>query len=101
MKKIIYSIILSFFISSVAYTENSAYPEEGKTYKCTDSKHANNVVEFTFSKVKKGQSGELGRTPEHDWHVGCCETFLLRSCHERFQFNQKGFAGDVGYIRLS
>ena len=56
MKKIIYSIILSFFISSVAYTENSAYPEEGKTYKCTDSKHANNVVEFTFSKVKKGQS---------------------------------------------
>ena len=56
MKKIIYSIILSFFLSSVAYTENSAYPEEGKNYKCTDSKHANNVVEFTFSKVKKGQS---------------------------------------------
>tara|TARA_Y100001970_G_scaffold63602_1_gene81439 strand:+ start:3660 stop:4292 length:633 start_codon:yes stop_codon:yes gene_type:complete len=61
--KIIYFIILSFFLSSAAYTENSAYPEEGKTYKCTHSKYANNVREFTFRKVKKGQSNLAPNDP--------------------------------------
>ena len=56
MKKVFYFIVLSFLFYNVAHTENSAYPEEGKTYKCTHSKHANVVVEFTFTKVKKSPS---------------------------------------------
>ena len=53
MKKIIYSIILSFFLSSVAYTENSVFPEENKLYKCTAFAGGEGVVELNFSKVKK------------------------------------------------
>ena len=58
MKKVFYFIVLSFLFYNVAYTENSVYPEEGKTYKCTHSKHANVVVEFTFTKVKKSPSNQ-------------------------------------------
>ncbi len=52
MKKIIYSIILSFFLSSVAYTENSNDPETNKIYKCTAFAGGNDIVELNFSRVK-------------------------------------------------